>query len=67
MSRTYKKEYTKSKRFTKSCRCNGGCPYCLDNRMKSTTIHREKADFTREDSDGIEGIDGKILTLKDIE
>ena len=33
MSRSYKKAYTKSKRFDKSCRCNGGCPYCYNNRM----------------------------------
>lgn len=33
MSRTRKKPYTKSKRFDKSCRSNGGCPYCEGNRM----------------------------------
>lgn len=33
MSRTYKKEYTKSKKFDKTCRCNGGCSYCEDNRL----------------------------------
>ena len=33
MSRTVKKPYTKSKRFAKSCRCHGGCGYCLNNRM----------------------------------
>lgn len=33
MSRTYKKPYTKSKRFDKTCRCHGGCPWCFDNRM----------------------------------
>lgn len=32
MSRTYKKPYTKSKRFDKSCRNHGGCPYCEGNR-----------------------------------
>lgn len=33
MSRSYKKPYTKSKRFDASCRCNGGCPWCEGNRM----------------------------------
>lgn len=34
MSRTYRKnKYTGSKRFDKTCRCHGGCPYCEDNRM----------------------------------
>lgn len=33
MSRSYKKEYTKSKRFDKTCRNHGGCPYCEDNRL----------------------------------
>lgn len=33
MSRTRKRPYTKSKRFDRSCRSHGGCPYCLGNRM----------------------------------
>lgn len=33
MSRTYKKPYTKSKRFDKSCRNRGGCPACYSNRQ----------------------------------
>jgi len=33
MSRTKKNPYTKSKRFDKSCRNHGGCPYCLSNRL----------------------------------
>lgn len=33
MARTYKKPYTKSKRFDTTCRCHGGCPWCLSNRM----------------------------------
>lgn len=34
MSRTYKKPYTKSKRFDKTCRCHGKCSYCRDNRLR---------------------------------
>ena len=33
MSRTKKKPYTGSKRFDKTCRNNGSCPYCRDNRQ----------------------------------
>jgi hypothetical protein len=33
MSRTFKKPYQKSRRFDKTCRCHGGCPWCLGNRM----------------------------------
>ena len=33
MSRTQRKPYTKAKAFDASCRCHGGCPYCLRNRM----------------------------------
>ena len=33
MSRTVKRPYQKSRRFDKQCRCHGGCPYCLGNRM----------------------------------
>ena len=33
MSNTIRKPYQKSRRFDKTCRCHGGCPYCLGNRM----------------------------------
>jgi hypothetical protein len=39
MSRTVKKAYRKSKRFDKSCRNHGGCPYCEANRLHK---HRKK-------------------------
>lgn len=42
MSRSYKKSYTKSKRFDKTCRCNGGCPYCRDNRLYQINKELEK-------------------------
>lgn len=42
MSRTYKKTYTKSKLFDKTCRSNGGCPYCKANRSYSTNKRKEK-------------------------
>lgn len=32
MSRTYKKPYTKSKRFDSSCRNHGSCGYCYCTR-----------------------------------
>jgi hypothetical protein len=39
MSRTSKRPYTKSKRFDKTCRNNGSCPYCKNNRLHN--FHRE--------------------------
>lgn len=46
MSRSYKKPYTKSKAVDKSCRCNGGCHYCLANRMhKFLKRLQEKVSF----------------------
>lgn len=45
MSRTFKKAYTKSKRFDKSCRNNGSCDYCRGNRLhkhkKQPTLQQE--------------------------
>ena len=38
MARTYKKAYTKSKAFDRSCRNHGSCPWCVQNR----TIQRVK-------------------------
>lgn len=29
----HRKHYYDSRRFDKSCRCHGGCPYCLGNRL----------------------------------
>jgi len=40
----YRKEFRGSKRFDKTCRCNGGCPYCLGNRMHSTIVRKEIAE-----------------------
>ena len=35
MSRSKKQPYRKSRRFDKSCRCNGSCGYCRNNRLYS--------------------------------
>ena len=44
MSRTKRKEYTKSKRFDASCRCHGGCSWCAGNRLYQDTRDRDAAD-----------------------
>lgn len=49
MSRTVKKPYTKSKAFDKSCRCHGGCPYCLRNRQYKNEKRKQKAEKELED------------------
>ena len=36
-----RKPYYRSKRFDRSCRNHGGCPYCLDNRFHSTKVKEE--------------------------
>lgn len=36
MSRTYKRPYTKSKRFDTSCRNHGSCSWCTKNRLYSS-------------------------------
>ena len=45
MSRTFRKAYTKSKRFYKSCRNHGSCDYCRGNRLhkhrKQPTVEQE--------------------------
>jgi|LakMenEpi03Aug12_release.lakeMendotaPanAssembly.Ray.scaffolds.fasta_scaffold3199488_2 hypothetical protein len=33
MAKSYKKPYTKSKRFDKTCRNHGSCSWCYNNRM----------------------------------
>lgn len=42
MSRTVKKSYTGSKRFDKTCRNHGGCPYCEGNRTYSNRKRKEQ-------------------------
>lgn len=36
MSRSVKRPYRKSRRFDKTCRNHGRCPYCRSNRLHST-------------------------------
>lgn len=33
MSRTRRQPYRKSRRFDKTCRCHGSCPWCRDDRL----------------------------------
>lgn len=39
----HRKDFRGSERFDKTCRCHGGCPYCLGNRMHSTIVRKEAA------------------------
>lgn len=36
MSRSKKQPYRKSRRFDKTCRNNGACSYCRNNRLYSS-------------------------------
>lgn len=45
MSRSYKKQpYRASRRFDKSCRCHGSCPWCRNNRLYNDKRRRQAAD-----------------------
>jgi hypothetical protein len=43
MSRTVKQAYRKSRVFDKTCRNNGACSYCRDNRLHK---HNKKLEAT---------------------
>lgn len=49
MSRTYRKPYTKSRRFDPSCRAHGGCDYCESNR--TIAIQRAQASAASQEQD----------------
>lgn len=38
----HRKPYRRSKRFDKSCRNHGGCPWCLSNRLHNSRKREEK-------------------------
>lgn len=44
MSRSYKREYTKSKKFDKSCRNHGTCSWRIENRTHFDKVERAKAE-----------------------
>ena len=56
MSRTQREPYRKSRAFDAGCRCHGGCPYCLGNKMhkhnkaKLDAEQQEKEYYGRHDS-----------------
>jgi hypothetical protein len=47
----WRKQYKGSKRFDRSCRCHGGCGYCLDNRMHNLRREKEKAEYSEKELD----------------
>lgn len=45
MSRSYRKnKYRQARAFDRSCRCHGGCPYCLNDRLYQDKRDRTAAD-----------------------
>jgi len=57
MSRTKKRDYTRSKEYTRSCRSHGSCRWCKGNRTHHNDVAEEKADklyeeYLDEDSTG---------------
>lgn len=49
MSRSKKRPYTGSKRFDRSCRNHGGCPWCENNRQCAATRAQQSADDQLDD------------------
>jgi hypothetical protein len=45
----FRKPYRRSKRFDRSCRNHGGCPYCENNRKHSTKVRMQKGTGGQED------------------
>nr|DAQ92019.1 MAG TPA: hypothetical protein [Caudoviricetes sp.] len=45
----FRKPYRRSKRFDRSCRNHGGCPYCENNRKHSTKVRMLKGIGGQED------------------
>lgn len=43
MSRTYKKPYSKTKRFDTECRNHGRCPVCMGDRLHAVRTAEEEA------------------------
>ncbi len=46
----HRKEYRKSKRFDRSCRPGGSCPYCQNNRLHSQQVRELKAEQEERDN-----------------
>lgn len=59
MSRTKKQPYTKSKRFDKTCRNHGSCPYCKENRLHT---HSAAEFYSRQDFEEWLKGDSKLLS-----
>ncbi len=57
MSRTVKRPYTGSKRFSTQCRCHGGCPYCENGRLRYKRIGEDLTDIAMQEvEDAVESI-----------
>lgn len=42
----YRKPYIDSRAVDSRCRCHGGCPWCLGNRMYKYQKQKDKADYS---------------------
>ena len=45
----HRKPYLGGKAIDKTCRNHGGCSWCLENRLHSTNVKKEKADFSEKE------------------
>jgi MoaA/NifB/PqqE/SkfB family radical SAM enzyme len=42
--RDWREPYRESRRFDATCRCNGSCPYCKNNRLHSQIVKKLSAE-----------------------
>lgn len=67
MSRSFKKEYTKSKLIDKQCRNHGKCNYCVENRLyknnKKTKL-KEELRMRKEEEENKQDYYDSIMTKK---
>ena len=49
----HRKPYSGGKAIDKTCRNHGSCSWCLSNRLHSTNIKKEKADFKEKEFNNI--------------
>lgn len=66
MSRTRKRAYTGSKRFDRSCRNHGSCPWCTRNRTIHTLRLNDRAEDARREGRNADDINPSDATTRTI-
>ena len=56
----HRKPYRKSKRFDKTCRNHGSCPYCRDNRLHNRYKTEEDSKLKIKEAEEMEKVESKF-------